>query len=258
LLLAGTHPMEVVNLEDPRIAMFNLLVVNPQMHATANGSFIDGSTVAFPNANVGTSTSVAVNLANWGNQPLKIDSLAISGTNSADFTFGAATCSPTQGATLSPQAACTVNITFTPPAPGPFTATLTLNFELPGSPIVATLQGTGVGVPMATVAPLNLAFGTQNIGTSSATQPFTITDTGTGDLTINSLVVSPSQYFSASNGCVGTKLTVGNSCTVNVAFTPIGAGDIGGTVTVVTTDGLSHVVQLTGTGIGIPASASLR
>ena len=255
LLLAGTHTMEVVNVEDPRIAPFNLLVVNPQLQglvSNSNGGLTNGDNIIFPNVNVGSSATLTVSFTNIGSAPLTIDSLSISGTNSADFTFGPPACSPAQGQTLAPQGVCSENIIFTPTAPGPFAATLTVNFETPGSPWVLSLLGTGVGVPLAAIAPLSLTFGNQALGTSSAPQSFTITNTGSGALVISNIEVTSG--FSATNSCLSS-LAPGTSCTVNVTFDPTAAGSNGGTVSVITNDGLSHVVQLTGTGFGVPMAA---
>ena len=143
-------------------------------------------------------------------------------------------------------------IRFAPSAPGSFSATLTVNFEAPGSPWVITLLGTGVGVPAATLAPLSLTFGNQAIGTSSAPQSFTITNTGTGALGISNIQATTG--FSETNNCPSS-LALGAMCSVNVTFVPTLAGANGGAVTVFTNDGLSHVVQVTGTAFGVPAAA---
>jgi hypothetical protein len=250
LLLAGTHTMEVSNIEDPRIASFNLLVVNPSLTSSVGNS----GTLDFPSVNVGSSSpSFNVTYTNQGNAPLKIDSVVLTGPDSADFTIpvGGGSC-PLQGVTLAQAGTCLEAIIFTPPSAGTFTATLTVNYETPRSPWVITLSGTGVGVPVATIAPLSLTFGNQAIGTSSAPQSFTITNTGTGALAISNIQVTSG--FSETNNCPSS-LALGATCSINVTFAPTLAGANGGTVSVATNDGQSHVVQLTGTGFGVPAAA---
>ena len=142
LLLAGTHTMEVQNIEDPRIPSFNLLVVNPQLGSTVG----NGGELQLPNVNVGTSSpGFNVFFTDQGNAPLKIDSITLSGPNSADFTIpvGSASCL-LEGESLAPQATCLEAIIFTPPSAGTFTAKLTVNYETPSSPWIIALTGIGV------------------------------------------------------------------------------------------------------------------
>jgi hypothetical protein len=247
LLLAGNHPMQVVNIEDSHIATFTLSVVNPNLQAS--NSFLQ-----FPNVDVGSSASLAVSFTNVGNLPLKIDSMSISGTDSADFTFNPTTCSPAQGATLAPSGVCMENIKFTPPSPGPFSATLTVNYETPNSPLIIPLTGTGVGVPVATIVPSSLTFNNQVVGTASAPQSFTITNTGTGPLVISVIELNPPTNFTMSNNCPSS-LALAANCSVNVTFVPLGVGTFGSVVVVTTNDGVAHGVQLTGTAIGVPGAA---
>ena len=247
LLLAGNHPMQVVNIEDSHIATFTLSVVNPLLQAS-NGF------LQFPNVDIGSSASLGVSFTNVGNLPLKIDSMSISGTDSADFTFNPTTCSTSQGATLAPSGICMENIKFTPPSPGPFSATLTVNYETPSSPLTIPLTGTGVGVPVATIVPSSLTFNNQVVGTTSAPQSFTITNSGTGPLVISVIELNPPTGFLMSNNCPST-LAIGANCTVNVSFVALGVGTFGSVVIVTTNDGVAHGVQLTGTAIGLPGAA---
>jgi hypothetical protein len=248
LLVAGTHQMEVTNIEEPNLATFTVTVVNPQFQP----SVTNGGTLAFFNVNVGSTSNLGVSFTNNGNAPLKIDTMSISGTDSADFTFNTSTCSASQGETLAPLALCVENIGFTPPAAGTFSATLTVNYEIPGSPLIIPLTGTGVGVPLAAFNPPSLTFASQAIGTSSPPQSFTITNTGTGPLTISAFQLTVG--YSATNNCPSS-LAPGANCSVNVTFTPSYAGTNGGAAYVYTNDGNSDTVPLSGTGFGVPVAA---
>ena len=247
LLLPGNHPMQVVNIEDPNIATFTLTVVNPRLQIQ------NGGDLNFSNVNVGSSLSLGESFINAGNLPLKIDSLSISGPNSADFTFNPSTCPPA-GVTLPPSGICAESIVFTPPAAGSFSATLTVNYEVPDSPLVLNLTGKGVGVPVATIVPSSLTFNNQVVGTASAPQSFTITNTGTGPLVISVIELNPPTNFTMSNNCPSS-LALGANCSVNVTFVPLGVGTFGSFVIVTTNDGVAHGVQLTGTAIGVPGAA---
>jgi hypothetical protein len=185
---------------------------------------------------------------------LTIDSLSISGTDSADFTFDPATNCLVQGQTLAPLVLCSAAIKFTPPGVGTFNATLTVNYQLPGSPMVIPLTGIGVGVPAVTINPLSLTFGDQAVGTSSAPQSFTVTNSGTGNLQISNVGVGDTGYFHQTNNCSGT-FVPGANCSVSVTFVPSSAGNIVSSVSVTASDGLPHSIPISGTAFGVPAAA---
>jgi len=80
--------------------------------------------------------------------------------------------------------------------------------------------------PQATLSVSGLTFPTQPIGTSSAPQSFTITNTGsaTAPLSVSSINVTPAfntgaNDFQESNFCQAS-LPPGGTCTVNVVFSP--------------------------------------
>lgn len=105
--------------------------------------------------------------------------------------------------------------------------------------------------PTLTVLPSILAFGNVQQGTSSASQPVVVQNTGVSGLGIVSIVTS-SQYSNSTN-CPAT-LGAGLSCTINVTFSPTSIGSIPGTLTLTDNAASSpQVVTLTGTGTsGVP------
>jgi len=80
-------------------------------------------------------------------------------------------------------------------------------------------QSGGGGVPDISVSPTSLSFGTVSIY-GSKTLPLTISNTGTGSLTITSVIFTSinAARYSQTNNC-GT-VAPGASCTVNVTFKP--------------------------------------
>jgi len=92
----------------------------------------------------------------------------------------------------------------------------------------------------------SLKFGVQLVGTTSAAQTATLTNTGTTTLTISSIAASGD--FLAENNC-GSSLPAGASCTIRVAFNPTDKGDRTGAVTI-TDDAADspQIIALTGTG----------
>src|SRR5207245_454459 len=99
-----------------------------------------------------------------------------------DFAIAAGTTC-TNGATVVAGASCLVNLTVTPTAASARTATVTITDDAPGSPQSVSLAGTGI-VPAVTLAPTNLAFGTQRLSTTSPVQTVTLTNSGTATLII--------------------------------------------------------------------------
>ncbi|MGA3026769.1 MAG: choice-of-anchor D domain-containing protein [Bryobacteraceae bacterium] len=225
--------------------------------AVPQGATTAPSNLIFANQNVNsTSAAQVVTLTNTGTGALTIASIAITGTNAGDF--GKTT---TCGATLAGSGGtCTISVTFTPTALGSRTATLVITDNagnVTGSTQQVTLNGTGVGVPVAGVSTSSIPFGNQNLGTTSASQPVTLNNTtGTGPLTISSISIGGTNPgdFGQTNNC-GTSVAIGGSCTINVTFAPTAAGSRSGTLIVSDNSNnaaSSQTVNLTGTGVAVP------
>jgi hypothetical protein len=96
------------------------------------------------------------------------------------------------------------------------------------------------------VSPAALSFASENIGTTSAPQTVTLSNTTAGDVAINSISITGD--FAQSNDC-GSVVAPNSSCVVNVTFTPTAAGTRSGALTVSDSDPSSpQTVALTGTG----------
>jgi len=122
------------------------------------------------------------------------------------------------------------------------------------------LSGTGIIPPTApaiTLSATSLIFGNQLIGTTSATQTVTLTNTGNATLTITSITASGD--FAQTNNC-GTSVAAGAGCAISVTFTPATAGQRTGGVTISSNaSGSPPVITLTGTGVspGLALSATV-
>jgi hypothetical protein len=101
--------------------------------------------------------------------------------------------------------------------------------------------------PPVTLSATNLAFSTQNVGTTSPAQSFTLTYNGTSTLTIASITATGD--FAVTNTCGGS-VAAGASCTITVTFTPTATGPQTGQITITeNADPSPLVVTLSGTGI---------
>jgi uncharacterized protein len=103
----------------------------------------------------------------------------------------------------------------------------------------------------ATLTPGAVNFGSSQIGTATAGQVFTFTNTGETTITITS--VTATGDFTQSNTC-GTSLAIGSSCAINVVFTPTASGARTGTLQLITnTTTGTYSSSLSGTGTVPPA-----
>ena len=200
--------------------------------------------INFGNQNDGTTSAPqTITVTNTGNSSLLVSSVALSGTNASDFAQ-TNTCTT---ASVAPQATCTISVTFSPKISGTENATVTITDNAPNSPQTTTLTGVGVGSgPAVTLSPTSLTFPTQLVGTKSAAQTVTLTNTGNATLSITS--IAHTGDFSDTTTC-GTTVVAGASCTITVTFTPTTVNARTGTLSVTDNAPASpQVVSLSGTG----------
>src|SRR5438046_3872028 len=114
--------------------------------------------------------------------------------------------------------------------------------------------GGTTGAPAVTFTPSSLTFAAQAIGTTSAPQSITITNTGNASLFINSAATrgaNPLDFTQMDDGCSGLTLAAGTGCSVSIAFSPTASGTR--SATFILTDnaaGSPQTVPITGTGTG--------
>jgi hypothetical protein len=156
---------------------------------------------------------------------------------------------------LAPNATCQINVNFTPSAGGTRTATLNVNDNAENSPQTVSLSGNAVS-PILGISPSTINFSSQYVGTAGLNQNVTLINTGTGSLTISSVVASPSSDFSVLSTC-GNSLAAGGNCSIGVFFDPSNSGTRDGVLTITdNASGSPQTVTLTGMGEDFSLSAS--
>jgi hypothetical protein len=102
----------------------------------------------------------------------------------------------------------------------------------------------------------NLNFLSQTVGVSSSPLPLQLTNTGSTVLQISN--ISSSGYFSQTDNCLAVAgIAVGQSCQINVVFTPLLPGSQSGQLTITSNVGGSpQSVPLSGNGVSIAAAGS--
>ncbi len=215
----------------------------------APGFSLDRFNLNFSDEGVGGTTQPqTITLANTGSATLTIASIVPSG----DFAE-----TNNCGGSLAGGTACTINVTFTPTAAGVRTGNITITDNMASSPQIVTMTGNGVTGLAATVSPTSLSFGNQTQGTISVAQRVTLTNTGSGTLTITGFSfagTNPSDFTLSSTDCKQSQsLAVGASCAFNIAFAPLAVGNRSATLQITDNSAQSpRSVTLTGVGIAPP------
>jgi hypothetical protein len=210
--------------------------------------------VVFGKQNVGTeSVAKTVILSNSGSAALTVTSTKVGGSNASSFTL-----SNNCGASVLAGTSCAITLYFEPKAVGVATAAIAITDNASGSPQKIVLTGTGTA-PVVSLSSTSVTFASQNINTTSVVQSVTLTNSGTGPLSISSMQLTGTNasLFTASNNC-GTSVAIGAFCTINLRFNPEAVGVF--TAALTFTDGASNspqTVKLTGTGQSQAVSISL-
>ena len=215
---------------------------------------LSASTLSYTSQLVGTtSPAQTVTVTNSGTVDLTISTAALSGPNSGDFAKSADHCT---GVLMPPGHACSVSVTFTPTAGGNRTGTLAITDNAAASPQNVSLSGTGIVPVVGFGGTATLTYSRQPLGTSSAPQSVTLTNTGNASVTISSIAIIGvnSGDFSQTNTCPlsPSTLSAQANCAIRVTFKPTATGTRNASLNV-TDDaaGSPQSVSLTGTGTAV-------
>ena len=225
--------------------------------ATVTGGLLPLS-FDFGSVPVGSPSTTTFTISRTGGaENLTIADVAVSGL---PFLITSDACT---GASLTAFGTCDIDVEYNPAVEGFSAGTLTVvTNATDGTDKIAGLSGNGVsGVTVTgSIAPSPVNYGDVTVG-SLSTNTFTITNTGgTGNLTIASAAVSGGSFLKTSDACTGASLALGNTCTIDVAFSPTALGASTGMLTVVTnaTDGTDKIAALSGNGVsGVTVTGSI-
>jgi hypothetical protein len=206
---------------------------------TGVASFSPTTPLAFPPQLLNTeSKELAVKLTNSGTVPLTISSVAARG----EFKV-----SDNCGTSVKAGAKCTITVRSVPTVLGALSGTVSIRDSASSKPQVIELSGAGTVVELS---PTNLSFGAQSVGTKSAPQQVTLTNTGSTALSISNVYVENQNWtsFSQTNNC-GSSVPAGGKCMLTVSFDPVKKGALAADLDVYDSGGGTFQrVTLTGTG----------
>ena len=217
--------------------------------ADLEGQGTQGSTVVltplrldFGSMRIGETSPVQyVTVANTANVPVGLKPLSISGP----FSMSANTC----GTSLAVNTSCTVGVVFSPAASGVASGSLVASDD--AGKQTALLSGNGQTGPTDKLSANGLTFAAQTIGTTSAVQQVTVTNSGDGALT--NINVAITGDFAVNNLC-GISLPGHSTCALQVVYSPKAVGAERGQMTIQDALGAQQVA-LNGTG-SVPAPGS--
>ena len=243
------------------LVQFILIVLNGMpAQAAAPMITLSETSMKFANQTVGTSSAVQMlTLKNSGSSALIFShSFTLSGSS---FVFGGSgTCA--LNTSYAPGASCTAGVVFKPVNSGIQSGSLSISSNASASPLVVPLSGAGVlPVPVISLSPSVMSFASQLVGTSSAVQMLTITNTGGSALSFSSgfSISGGSFAFGGSGTCaLNTSYASGASCTAGVVFKPTASGAQSGSLSISSNAATSPtVVKLSGIGSLPPPVISL-
>jgi hypothetical protein len=124
---------------------------------------------------------------------------------------------------------------------GATTMTFGINTSLVSAETVMTIiasynGGAAVGLltlepaPSLSVTPTSWDFGNEAVGTTGSAYTFTVSNTGTASLALNSINLASGRSFQVTSNTCGVTLAAGSSCTAAVAFSPKSAGQAADTL----------------------------
>jgi hypothetical protein len=140
------------------------------------------------------------------------------------------------GTQLPGKSSCSISVVFVPTEAGTQTGVLTISDLLRTQTV--SLSGIGLLPPVFATSPASLSFAAQPVGTTSAAQTLMVSNSGgaamanVGFQLIGSSATSFATGATTCGTTAGTVLNAGSSCTVQVTFTPAGAGGSSATLVI--------------------------
>jgi HYDIN/CFA65/VesB family protein len=212
------------------------------------------SSVDFGTVNGNHSANRTITITNTGLGDMNILDIRLGAGSSSHFTLPAVQ----NHQTLSPGSSTNITVHFASPvfSPGTYTGSVIVDYDDPQPRFTSTIPIQAfAGDPNATLNTSSLNFG--GVATDNRTSPNTVTrtvilsNTGTADLTLNSLTTTNADFQASSPVSLPATIAPGSSITLSVDFNPSAPGSDAGTLFVNTDDPANPTlsVSLTGTGL---------
>ena len=177
----------------------------------------------FGNVPIGDKPTKTFVITNSTGNPITVTNVEITGTDANQFK---AAPSGVMNQNVAPSGTLNIVVTCEPTKTGALSATLSITHSLGN--LSATLSATGTGSPELAVTPTSNDFGTLTLATpgQSKSQTFSVSNSGTGTLSITAISISgiDAENFTITSGGSAVDLDHGDVHQVTVKFEPIHFG----------------------------------
>ena len=217
---------QVVSMVGTGVATNASLVANP-------------GSVAFGNVALGSSSPQTITLTNTGNTSATISAISSTGTG-----FSASGLSIPL--TLAANQSTSFTATFAPTTVGGAAGSILITSTASNPTVSIALDGTGVQGSL-TANPASINFGSLLVGASGSVS-VTLTNSGTASVAISQVSTSGTG-FSMTGLAAPSTLTAGQSTSLTAKFSPTTAGNVSGSISIVSNaPGSPLVIALSGSG----------
>jgi hypothetical protein len=162
-----------------------------------------------------------MHVSNLGDTTLGPLTVQLEGADAGSFTIGNDSCN----ATLDAGAGCAVDVSFTPSATGQHAAFLAVTVA--GAAVRVSLTGTAAPAGVLSFAPSMVDCGNVLAKQPAVPRDVTLTNNGTtptATLSLTTTGTDMSAFSLSADGCSGSSLMPGASCTLKVQFSPTTTG----------------------------------
>lgn len=180
------------------------------------------ASVSFPMATLGEATTEAIPLKNESETGVSVSEVKIEGPDAADFGIEGTNCVGFIG----PNMGCVLTVRSSPSAVGQLQATLRVLTDGSPSGYAVTMTGEGL-MPEIVFEPGGYDFGLVEAHSGGPRASFTVRNAGPTAVQLGNVeITGPGGYefWIPGNGCAGTTLAAGATCSVEVQFNANGEG----------------------------------
>jgi len=192
------------------------------------------SSIAFPGLTAVGQPSAIQRVSITNNGPGSVTLGTIAASSSEFVLVGAPAGNCAAALVVGQGASCTIDLRFSPTAPGARSGTVSVSSTGTPSPLLIALTGDAVGVAAPGIGSdkTSLNFGPVNVGAQSTVQELWLTNTGSTNLNVSATAIAAPFALATGGTCDAApfSLTPGQACLMQLQFSPASPGAQTGTL----------------------------